>query len=71
VILLATENLLLSTTDLATIMRNKTADGGLECVDAINFDGGHSTQLYTRLQNFNLQVPSFTAVADAVLVSPR
>lgn len=71
VVLLATENLLLSTTDLATIMRNKTEEGGLGCVDAINFDGGHSTQLYTRLQNFELQVPSFTAVANAVLVSPK
>jgi uncharacterized protein YigE (DUF2233 family) len=68
VILLATDNLMLSTMDLATTMQRPEAAGGLGCVDAINLDGGHSTQMYTQLVDFSVQVPSYTPVADAVLV---
>jgi uncharacterized protein YigE (DUF2233 family) len=71
VILLATDNVLLSTSDLADIMHRPSANGGLDCITAINLDGGHSTQLYTRLKNLSLQVPSYTPVADAILVMPR
>lgn len=70
VIVLATENLMLSTTDLAALMQRSEKEGGLGCVDAMNLDGGSSTQLYTRLPNFSLQVPSGSQVADAVLVVP-
>ncbi|HVV69886.1 MAG TPA: phosphodiester glycosidase family protein [Gammaproteobacteria bacterium] len=71
VILLATDNVLLSTAGLADIMRRSSANGGLACIAAINLDGGHSTQLYTRLKNLALQVPSYAPVADAILVMPR
>ncbi len=71
IILLATENLLLATGDLAQIMRRSTAEGGLDCVDAINLDGGNSTQMYAQMPNFNLEVPSYTTVADGVLVIPK
>ncbi len=71
IILLATENLLLSTTELARIMRDKPQEGGLDCLNAINFDGGHSTQLYAQMPNFTLQIPSYTPIADWVLVIPR
>ncbi len=71
VILLATDNVLLSTSDLADIMRRTAAEGGLDCVFALNLDGGHSTQLYTRLSNLSLQVPNYAPVADAILVVPR
>lgn len=71
VILLATDNVLLSTADLADIMRRSSANGGLDCITAINLDGGHSTQLYTRLKNLSLQVPSYAPVTDAILVMPR
>lgn len=70
VILLATENLMLSVQALATLMQRPAQEGGLDCADALNLDGGHSTQLYASLPGFSLQVMSATRVADAVLVVP-
>jgi len=69
VILLVTEELELSTTQLARIMRRSTAQGGLGCIDALNLDGGSSTQLYVSAGSFKLEIPGFM-VADAVLVLP-
>ena len=71
VILLATENVLLSMTDLADIMHKSAEAGGLECIDAINLDGGGSTQLYTRLKNLLLEIPGYSQVVDVVLVVPK
>lgn len=71
VILLATENLTLTTTQLANIMHKPEIDGGLECIDAINLDGGSSTQLFVKTKNFYLNVPGLSAVTDAILVIPR
>lgn len=70
IILLAVENALLSTTDLAELMQRSEKEGGLDCVEAMNLDGGHSTQMYTKLPDFSLAVSSYTQVADAVLVVP-
>lgn len=71
VIVLATENVLLSTGQLAEIMRKKGSLGGLDCVNAINLDGGHSTQLYARSGDLTVQVQSYAPVADVVLVTPQ
>lgn len=71
IIIAVTENLMLTTQELAEIMRRSDKEGGLGCINALNLDGGHSTQMYTRLSNLLLQVPSFTQVADAVLVVPK
>lgn len=71
VILLATENYSLTTTQLAHLMRNAEIDGGLECIDAINLDGGSSTQIYVKINNFYLNVPGLGAVTDAILVVPK
>lgn len=71
VIVLATQDVLLSTTDLADVMQRSEQQGGLDCQQALNLDGGHSTQLYARVGDFSLMVPSFSQVADAVLVVPR
>lgn len=71
VILLATENLILSTQDLAQVMAAPESAGGLNCMDAINLDGGGSTQMYTQLKNLNVQVPGTSLVADAILIVPR
>ncbi len=66
VIILVTDNAPLATDDLATIMKND-----LGCVNAINLDGGSSTQLYAKINKFKLNLPSFANVTDAVLVVPR
>ena len=71
VVLLVTSDFPLSTAELAEIMQQPAERGGLDCVNALNLDGGSSTQLYAWSNNFTLSVPSFAAVADAVLVVPR
>lgn len=71
VIVLATEYLPLTTTELANIMRKPEKDGGLACVNALNLDGGSSTQLYAQIENFNINVKSLSQVADVVLIVPR
>lgn len=71
IILLATENLPISTYDLAKVLRQPSEKGGLGCFNALNLDGGSSTQLYAQINKFRLQVSGFTFVSDAVLVVPR
>lgn len=71
VILVVTENLSLTTTQLAKIMNAKEMEGGLECRDALNLDGGNSTQLYAKADGLSLGVSGFSAVTDAILVIPR
>jgi exopolysaccharide biosynthesis protein len=67
VILLVTENLPITTTELAKIMRKQP----LNCIDALNLDGGGSTQLFAHMRHFHLDVPGFSQVSDAVVVKPR
>jgi uncharacterized protein YigE (DUF2233 family) len=71
VILAVTDHLKLTTTQLARLMRASHIEGGLGCCDAMNLDGGSSTQLYAKIDNFIVQVPSFSAVTDAILVIPN
>jgi uncharacterized protein YigE (DUF2233 family) len=71
IILLVTEDLLLSTQELAEIMRRPEEEGGLNCPNALNLDGGRSTQLYAWLDRFSLQLPGLTQVADFILVVPK
>lgn len=68
VILLASENLPITTLQLAQIMQSSTAEGGLDCVNAINLDGGSSTQLYAKINQFILDVPGYSSITDAVLI---
>ena len=71
IILLVSQNFPLSTTELAKIMQTPVDQGGLNCMDALNLDGGSSSQLYANVNQFSLNVPSFAIVSDAVLVVPK
>jgi uncharacterized protein YigE (DUF2233 family) len=71
IILLVTRNFPISTEGLAKIMQAPADQGGLNCVDALNLDGGSSSQLYARTNEFSLSVPSFAIVSDAILVIPK
>lgn len=71
VILVVTENLNLTTMQLAKLMLLPLIEGGLSCIQALNLDGGSSTQLYAKLANFSLEVKGFSAVTDAILVVPK
>ncbi|HVT62109.1 MAG TPA: phosphodiester glycosidase family protein [Legionellaceae bacterium] len=64
VIMLVTENLPMTTTDLAKTMKQPP----LNCIDALNLDGGSSSQLYAKIGHFRLDVPGFTQVSDAIIV---
>lgn len=64
VIILVTQNNPLTTTALANIMRSDP----INCVNALNLDGGSSTQLYAKIKDFKLNVLGFSEVSDAILV---
>lgn len=70
IILLATEHYPVETIDLAHFLHNN-----LDCVDAMNFDGGSSTQLYANIpqakQPFQLHVSSFALITDIFYVLPK
>lgn len=70
-LIIATQNLPLSTAEFATILRSSDEANGLDCVNALNLDGGSSTQLYADIEYFHVHVPSFMPVADVLVVVPR
>ncbi len=71
VIITATDGAPLSTTQLAKLLSTPTNKGGLSCYNALNLDGGTSTQLYAKIGNFQLYIPSIISVTDAIVVKPR
>lgn len=67
IIILVTNNMALTTRQLAKIMKAPP----LSCIDAINLDGGSSSQLYAHIQSFILNVHSFSNVSDAIIVKRK
>ena len=67
VIVLVTDNMPLSTTELAQLMKAQP----LNCENALNLDGGSSSQLRAQLPTFQLDVHGFSNVSDAVIVKAR
>ncbi len=67
VIILVTNNSPLTTTSLAELMNASP----LNCVDAINLDGGSSSQLSANMGLFQINVHGFSNVSDAVVVKHR
>lgn len=65
-ILLVSTNAVMSTNDLARLMKAPP----LACIDAINLDGGSSSQLYANINSFKLNVHGFSNVSDAIIVKP-
>ena len=63
VIIAVTENQPISTTSMARILLK------LDAVQALNLDGGNSTQLYAKIGDFKRQVTGLSGITDAVLVS--
>ena len=66
-IILVTNNSPMTTTALAELMRSPP----LNCREAINLDGGSSTQLHAHIGSFKLNVFGFSNVSDAIAVVPR
>jgi uncharacterized protein YigE (DUF2233 family) len=71
IVIVATNNSRMTTTELARIMATPNARGGLSCVNALNLDGGSSTQLYAKVGDFQLSIPSIAQVSDAIVVEAR
>jgi len=71
VVMIATNGTPMTTTQLARIIKKPESEDGLGCPDALNLDGGSSTQLYANIGEFSVNIPSFMPVADVVVVSPR
>lgn len=67
IIILVTDNAPLSTTDLAKLMRASP----LNCKDALNLDGGSSTQLSAHFKTLDISVHGFSKVSDAIIVKPQ
>lgn len=66
VIILVTENSPMTTTALANLMKSAP----LHCKDALNLDGGSSSQLITNTDNLRINT-GFAHVSDAIVVKPR
>tara|TARA_Y100000588_G_C14223030_1_gene911896 strand:+ start:304 stop:1116 length:813 start_codon:yes stop_codon:yes gene_type:complete len=67
VIVLVTDNCPMSTTQLAELMKSQP----LSCDNALNLDGGSSTQLKANTKTFELSVHGFSRVSDAIIVLPK
>lgn len=68
VIIVVTEHLPLTTTALASKIRLPESQGGLACKDALNLDGGHSSQLYANIGDKVINVPNLSPIADVIAV---
>jgi uncharacterized protein YigE (DUF2233 family) len=67
VIILVTENAPMTTTALAELMHFPP----LNCKDALNLDGGKSSQLHAHFHSLKLDVHGFSNVSDAIIVKAR
>ena len=64
VILLVTDRTPMTTTGLAKLMRRSP----LNCIDALNLDGGSSSQLFAHFNDFQVKARGFSEVSDAIIV---
>ena len=64
VIILVTDKAMLTTTELAHLLRASP----LSCINALNLDGGSSSQLVANLLTYHLDVHGFANLSDAIVV---
>lgn len=67
IIILVSNNAAMSTRQLAKVMKSPP----LSCINAINLDGGSSSQLYAHIRSFILNVHGFSNVSDAIIVKSK
>ena len=58
------------TTAFARFLADSPEKGGLGCVDALNLDGGPSTQLVVKLPGLALSLPGGWGVPNALVATP-
>lgn len=67
VIIAVTKNFPMTTTDLAQLLKKSP----INCTDALNLDGGSSSQLSAHFGLFQIRAAGFSNVSDAIVVKPR
>ena len=67
VIMVTTEHMPLTTSRLAQLMKQAP----LHCDNALNLDGGSSTQLIANINEFHLNTAHFNKLSDAIIVKSR
>jgi len=67
VVIIVSTNAAMTTEELARLLKASP----LNCTDAINLDGGSSSQLYAHINSFHLNVHGFSNVSDAIVVKKR
>ena len=67
VIIAVTKNFPMTTEDLAQILKRSP----LNCTNALNLDGGSSSQLIAHLGLFQINAPGFSNISDAIVVKSR
>lgn len=65
VIIAVTNNLPLTTNQFASVLQK------FGCTDALNLDGGNSSQIYAKTGKLNVDIETYRPVADALGVFPR
>jgi len=71
VILIVTEHWPTTTTEFAKLIRKPLNKNGLGCYQALNLDGGSSSQIYANINAFNLEIAHLSLVTDAVVVTTK
>ncbi|MHA7840699.1 MAG: phosphodiester glycosidase family protein [Gammaproteobacteria bacterium] len=71
IIVAVTDNAPVTTEQMAQLLLASSEKGGLNCKDALNLDGGSSSQLYAHIKNFYLYVPGFARVPDVIIVKAK
>jgi len=61
----------LSIEEFAQTFQKSEEEGGLGCLNALNLDGGGSTQIYFNWKEFELDQPGTSFITNAVTVFPR
>lgn len=65
IIIAVTENFLPDLNEFAKVLLQAG------CYNALNLDGGSSTQIYAKVKGFRLDLPGFGSVANGIAVFPR
>lgn len=71
IIIAVTKNAELSLTAFAETFRKPESEGGFGCTDAINLDGGNSSQIYSHWNGVQVNVSGNSQVTNAVAVFKR
>jgi exopolysaccharide biosynthesis protein len=71
IVIVVTDHFTLTMTELAQIMKKPLSEDGFECVEALNLDGGSSSQLSVKIDRFHVDIPSLRPVADFILIVPQ